>query len=76
MIARRDRGAIYIIGSGESLGDGRRQVRGPSLAPLFETAGWPVVYRGRDGFTKVWRIPPLSESHETARAKPSSVAAF
>jgi hypothetical protein len=62
LISTRDRGAIYIIGSGESQSDGRRHARGASLAELMEHADWEVVYHGRDGLTKVWRIPPPTPS--------------
>ncbi|MET0659650.1 MAG: glycosyltransferase family 39 protein [Steroidobacteraceae bacterium] len=57
LIASRERGAIYIVGSGEQQQDGRRLARGPTLAPFLERARWDVVYRGRDGLTNVWRIP-------------------
>jgi 4-amino-4-deoxy-L-arabinose transferase-like glycosyltransferase len=63
LIARSDRGTIYIIGSGEHYGDGRVHVRGPSLAPLFRAPPWQVAYHGRDGgATKVWSIPPATRS--------------
>lgn len=65
LIALHARGAIYIIGSGEGQGDGRRVARGATLAPLLEHANWDVVYRGRDNLTKVWRIPaPASIERE------------
>lgn len=57
LIARRDRGAIYIIGSGEQQQDGRAYARGPSLARFLASPRLDVVYVGRDGLTKVWKIP-------------------
>jgi hypothetical protein len=53
-----DRGAIYIVGSGENQEDGRRYMRGPELSARLTSGEFPVVYEGRDGLTKVWRIPP------------------
>lgn len=58
VIAAPRRGTIFIIGSGEGQGDGRKQARGRSLAPLFAQPAWPEVYRGRDGVTRVWSIAP------------------
>ncbi|MGH8220971.1 MAG: ArnT family glycosyltransferase [Steroidobacteraceae bacterium] len=59
LIARRDRGAIYIIGSGEQQTDGRAYARGPSLEHFFRTSPrLHVVFVGRDGLTKVWEIAP------------------
>jgi hypothetical protein len=53
-----DRGAIYIIGSGEDQEDGRRRARGQSLADMLESSNFRVVWRGRDGLTTVLMIPP------------------
>jgi hypothetical protein len=58
LIARPDRGTLYIIGSGENQEDGRRGMRGEGLHQLMQTADFPVVFVGRDGLTRVWRIPP------------------
>jgi hypothetical protein len=58
LIEKPGRGVIYIIGSGEDQSDGRRFVRGPSLASVLESNEWKTVYVGRDGLTKVWRIDP------------------
>jgi hypothetical protein len=57
LMARPDRGAIYVIGSGENQHDGRRYFRGPELAPLLESPQFKVVYRGRDGLTTVLKLP-------------------
>jgi len=57
LISKRDRGAIYIIGSGEQQEDGRAYARGPSLERFMTSSPLlNVVYVGRDGLTKVWKI--------------------
>jgi hypothetical protein len=57
LIDRPDRGAIYIIGSGENQEDGRRYVRGEGLAQMLESPQFKVVYRGRDDLTEVLKLP-------------------
>jgi 4-amino-4-deoxy-L-arabinose transferase-like glycosyltransferase len=52
-----ERGAIYIIGSGENQSDGRRHMRGESIHRLLTAGSLPVVFVGRDQLTKVWKIP-------------------
>jgi hypothetical protein len=56
LIDKPDRGAIYIIGSGENQEDGRRYVRGEGLAKLLESPEFKVVFRGRDDLTKVLKL--------------------
>lgn len=56
LIARTDRGAIYVIGSGENQEDGRRHMRGPGLFEALQSPRFEVVYVGRDGLTKVWKV--------------------
>ncbi|MGH8287280.1 MAG: ArnT family glycosyltransferase [Steroidobacteraceae bacterium] len=56
LIARTDRGAIYVIGSGENQEDGRRHMRGPEIFEALQSPRFEVVYEGRDGLTKVWKI--------------------
>ncbi len=53
-----DRGAIYIIGSGELQEDDRQYIRGPELSAFMQSKRLKVVFVGRDGLTKVWRIDP------------------
>ncbi|HEV7715514.1 MAG TPA: hypothetical protein VGO53_07955, partial [Steroidobacteraceae bacterium] len=60
LLARPDRGDIYVIGSGENQADGRRYMRGPGLASLLESSRFKVVYRGRDGLTTVLEAPAPS----------------
>lgn len=75
LIATPGRGAIYIIGSGEQQEDGRRLARGATLAALIERANWNVVYRGRDGLTNVWRIPPPTVGRVDGDVAPPPVLA-
>lgn len=56
LIDRPDRGTIYILGSGED-GD-RRSLRGDAIADLLESGQFETAFIGRDGQTRVWRIPP------------------
>ena len=58
LLLRPDRGAIYIIGSGEQQEDGRRGARGVGLDDALHSPLWEVVYSGRDGLTKVWKAKP------------------
>jgi hypothetical protein len=55
------RGDIYIIGSGENQEDGRRHMRGEELHAVLSSPSLPVVYVGRDGLTKIWKISPGSQ---------------
>jgi hypothetical protein len=55
LLDRPDRGAIYVIGSGEQQEDGRRGARGAGLDDALHSSIWEVVYSGRDGLTKVWK---------------------
>lgn len=57
LIDRPDRGAIYVIGSGENQEDGRRRARGPGLAEMLESPRFRVAWRGRDGLTTVLMMP-------------------
>jgi hypothetical protein len=57
LLEKPDRGAIYIIGSGEQQRDGRAHARGPGIQHVLHSAPLSVVYVGRDGLTKVWKSP-------------------
>jgi hypothetical protein len=57
LIDKPDRGAIYIIGSGENQEDGRRYVRGEGMAEMLESPQFKVIFRGRDDLTKVLKLP-------------------
>jgi hypothetical protein len=52
-----DRGDLYIIGSGEDQADGRRFQRSYGIREVLDAPHLQVVYRGRDGLTKVWKVP-------------------
>jgi uncharacterized membrane protein len=56
LVARRDRGAIYVIGSGEEQRDGRRYARGHGIFEALQSPQFREVYRGRDGLTRVWKV--------------------
>ena len=55
-----DRGAIYVIGSGENQSDGRTLMRAFGIAEALHSAPFHLVYQGRDGFTQVWKVDPPS----------------
>jgi hypothetical protein len=55
-----DRGTVYVIGSGEMQVDGRRYARGLGIQEVLSSPRFEVVYRGRDGLTKIWKAPPPS----------------
>ena len=68
LIARRDRGAIYVIGSGENQEDGRLLMRGPGIARLLASPIFHEVYRGRDGLTTILKVSPADEGPIPAAA--------
>ena len=55
LLEKPDRGALYIIGSGENQEDGRGLMRSRGIAEALESPRLHVVYRGRDGVTRVWK---------------------
>jgi hypothetical protein len=57
LIDSPDRGAIYIVGSGENQSDGRLYMRGAGIQQMLTSGKFPVVYTGRDQLTTVWKIP-------------------
>jgi 4-amino-4-deoxy-L-arabinose transferase-like glycosyltransferase len=67
LVERADRGAIYVIGSGENQEDGRRFMRGFGIYETLESPHFQVVYRGRDGLTKVWRVAPPRQAAGSGR---------
>jgi hypothetical protein len=60
LLLRPDRGAIYIVGSGESQEDGRLLMRGPGIAAMLSAKPFNVIYVAPDGVTKIWKVdaPP------------------
>jgi hypothetical protein len=78
LIERTDRGAIYVIGSGEQQSDGRRHARGPDIYALLHSGRFKVIYEGRDGLTRVWKIDrarPAAEALEANAGTTAPVAA-
>jgi len=81
LLQRPDRGAVYVIGSGENQEDGRGLMRSFGIAAELNSAQFKVVYRGRDGLTEVWKadapreaaVPP-TPSATAPTAEVSSVA--
>jgi 4-amino-4-deoxy-L-arabinose transferase-like glycosyltransferase len=58
LVEKQDRGAIYVIGSGENQEDGRSSMRSFGIAEALQSPRFEVVYRGRDGLTEVWKVSP------------------
>jgi hypothetical protein len=68
LIERQDRGAIYVIGSGEDQADGRRFMRAFGIYETLQSPRFQVVYRGRDGLTEIWKVPaPVQHAAQAAR---------
>ena len=60
LVEEPDRGAIYVIGSGENQSDGRSLMRAFGIAEALRSPAFHRVYRGRDGLTEVWKVDPPS----------------
>jgi hypothetical protein len=61
LLERPDRGAVWVVGSGEDQADGRKFMRAFGIADELRSPQFKVVYRGRDGVTEVWKAdaPPI-----------------
>lgn len=56
LVNSRERGAIYVIGSGEDA-DGRKTLmRGLGIEQALESPDFHLVYVGRDHLTDVWKV--------------------
>ncbi|HEX4268184.1 MAG TPA: glycosyltransferase family 39 protein [Steroidobacteraceae bacterium] len=55
LVSRRDRGAIYIIGSGESQQDAEL-MEGRGIARVLDSSAFHLIYVGRDRLTDVWKV--------------------
>jgi hypothetical protein len=64
LIKRPERGAIYVIGSGENQGDDRRYMRGLSIYQVLRSGVFKRVYLGRDGLTEILKFdaPPITQT--------------
>jgi hypothetical protein len=60
LVERPNRGAIYVIGSGENQEDGRTLMRAFGISEALQSPPFQLVYRGRDGLTRVWKVAPPS----------------
>jgi Dolichyl-phosphate-mannose-protein mannosyltransferase len=60
LVEKPDRGAIYVIGSGENQEDGRSLMRAFGISQALQSPLFRPVYLGRDGLTRVWKVdaPP------------------
>jgi hypothetical protein len=72
LVARRNRGAIYVIGSGESQQDAEL-MRGRGIARVLDSSAFHLIYVGRDHLTEVWKVDapehPLTAASNAARAQ-------
>jgi hypothetical protein len=56
LVGTPKRGAIYVIGSGENQEDGRSLMRAFGISEALHSPPFRQVFRGRDGFTRVWKV--------------------
>jgi hypothetical protein len=56
LVEKQNRGAIYVIGSGENQEDGRSLMRAFGISEALQSPAFRLVFRGRDGFTLVWKV--------------------
>ena len=67
LVDQPNRGAIYVIGSGENQSDGRSLMRAFGIAEELHSPSFREVYRGRDGVTEVWKVDPPSPTVSRGR---------
>jgi hypothetical protein len=72
LVSRRDRGAIYVIGSGESRQDAEL-IQGKGIARVLDSSAFHLIYVGRDHLTDVWKVDApdhsLTAASSAARAR-------
>jgi hypothetical protein len=56
LVKRRNRGAIYVIGSGENAADRKTLMRGLGIEQVLHSPAFHLVYVGRDRRTDVWKV--------------------
>jgi hypothetical protein len=61
LVARRDRGAIYVIGTAEFKGDELRFIRSDGIYEALKLPIFKPVFLGRDGLTQVWKVSAPSD---------------
>jgi hypothetical protein len=66
LVDSRNRGAIYVIGSGEWQSD-RKVMLGSGLAQELASPAFHLVYVGRDGRTDVWKVDAPKDALMAAR---------
>lgn len=73
LVDRRDRGAIYVIGSGENAADRKTLMRGLGIERALDSPAFHLIYVGRDHLTDVWKVDaprhPLTAARGAARAR-------
>lgn len=67
LVERRDRGAIYVIGSGENSADRQTLMRGLGIQRELDSPAFHLVYVGRDHLTDVWKVDAPAHSLTAAR---------
>ena len=70
LVARRNRGAIYVIGSGENAKDRKTLMRGLGIEQELQKPAFHLVYVGRDHLTDVWKVD--APRHPLEAAIPSA----
>jgi hypothetical protein len=55
LVARRDRGAIYVIGSGE-IQPHADLMEGEGIERMLDSSAFHLIYVGRDHLTDVWKV--------------------
>jgi hypothetical protein len=55
LVARRDRGAIYVIGSGE-IQPHADLMEGKGIERMLDSSAFHLIYVGRDHLTDVWKV--------------------
>ena len=58
LVRSRDRGAIYVIGSGENADDRKTLMRGLGIEQELQSPAFHLIYVGRDHLTDVWKVAP------------------
>ncbi|MGC1386709.1 MAG: glycosyltransferase family 39 protein [Steroidobacteraceae bacterium] len=64
LIKKPERGAIYVIGSGEDQGDDRLFMRGSSISKVLRSEAFKRIYLGRDKLTEILKVdaPPTTQT--------------